>query len=293
MEKHVTPPWASELTEGEFISYSATYKVGEYFHLYEKAVFPNTTEGDMVYYFYDPTKHGYPTDKKYPLLMFLHGRSNALEGDICINYSGGELYASPAYQQKLGGAYVLIPLANEKREEDGSVTGTWSERYTEPVISLAKAFVAERENTIGKKIVFGNSAGARMAFVVADAAATFFDGCVPIGTGVPEDAVLDNLDANDMHLFLAVCRHDEFVNFEEEVRPRIKRLEAMKHAFLYFPKWAKNGDGGIASINFGVEMGQHCLVNPMHANLMFDDGTPMEQSLPQGVIGWICQVCEA
>lgn len=292
MENQMTPPWAAELAEGEFISYSATYKVGEWFHLYEKKVYKsNASVGDITYYFYDPTKHGYPADKKYPLLVFLHGKSNALEGDICINYSGGELYASPDYQEKLGGAYVLIPLANEKRGEDGNVTGCWSKEYTEPVLALTKEFVKERENTIGKKFVFGNSRGAFFAFLVTETAPEFFDGCVPIGTSyIPEDASLDAFDANDVHLFLANSRHDEFMNFEEEVGPRIARLEAMKHAFLYFPKWTKNGDGGIASINFGVEMGQHCLVNSMHANLMFDDGTPMEESLPEGVIGWIKQV---
>ena len=32
METQPTPPWANELTGDEFISYAATYKVGEYFH---------------------------------------------------------------------------------------------------------------------------------------------------------------------------------------------------------------------------------------------------------------------
>ena len=102
---------------------------------------------------------------------------------------------------------------------------------------------------------------------------------------------MDAFDANDVHLFLAISRHDEFIDFNEDIGPRIARLQAMKHAYLYFPKWTQNGDKGIASINGGIEMGQHCLVNSMHANLMFDDGTPMEASLPEGVIGWIKQVC--
>lgn len=144
---------------------------------------------------------------------------------------------------------------------------------------------------MGKKIVMGNSSGATFCFKVVEQDPAFFDGCVPIGTGViPADEVLDEFDANDVHLFFAISTHDEFHDFEKEIAPRVPRLEKMKHKFLYFPKWTKNGDGGISSINFGVEMGQHCLVNSMHANLMFDDGTPMEESLPQGVIGWILQV---
>ena len=292
MENQPTPPWANELTEDEFISYAATYKVGEYFHLYHKEIFEVPSIGNLRYYYYDPTEHGYPKDKKYPLLVFLHGTSNALEGDICINYSGGELFASPEYQKQLSGAYVLIPLANEYRDEEGSVKGTWhTGEYTKPVVDLIKQFVKEREQTVGKKIVMGNSSGATFCFQVVAQDTAFFDGCVPIGTSeIPSDEVLDEFDADDVHLFFAISTHDEFHDFETEIRPQVPRLERLKHKFLYFPKWTKNGDGGIASINFGVEMGQHCLVNSMHANLMFDDGTPMEERLPQGVIGWILQV---
>ena len=64
----------------------------------------------------------------------------------------------------------------------------------------------------------------------------------------------------------------------------------MKHCFIFTPEWARNGDHGIASLNFGVEMGQHCLINPMHCNMMFDDGTPMEESLPEGVTGWLSKM---
>ena len=75
MENHPTPPWANELAEGEFISYGATYKVGEYFHLYHKEIFEVPAIGNLRYYFYDPTEHGYPKDKKYPLLVFFFAGS--------------------------------------------------------------------------------------------------------------------------------------------------------------------------------------------------------------------------
>ena len=131
------------------------------------------------------------------------------------------------------------------------------------------------------------------AFLITEAAPEFFDGCAPTGTAyIPDDASLDAFDANDVHLFLAVSKHDELCDFYGGVEPRVPRLQAMKHVFLYFPKWTQNGDKGIASISVGIEMGQHCLVNSMHANLMFDDGTPMDERLPEGVIGWIKQVCQ-
>ncbi len=107
------PPWADKIPEGAFISYETTYKVGEYFSLFKKERF-----GSMDYYFYDPTEHGFSKDKTYPLFIFLHGATNALEGDVCINYAGAEFYATEEYQNDFGGAYLLVPLANEYYDEE-------------------------------------------------------------------------------------------------------------------------------------------------------------------------------
>ncbi|HKM34849.1 MAG TPA: hypothetical protein VJY54_08910 [Lachnospiraceae bacterium] len=88
----------------------------------------------------------------------------------------------------------------------------------------------------------------------------------------------------------AIGKRDEFHSFEKKVKPRLSRLEAMERCFIYTPEWVCNGDRGIATINLGVEMGQHCLMNAIQANLMFDDGCPMDSRLPQGLIGWIDEV---
>ncbi len=88
-------------------------------------------------------------------------------------------------------------------------------------------------------------------------------------------------------MFLAIGKRDEFNPFSKWIEPRLSRLERMKNIFMYTPEWVRNGDKGIASIVAGVEMGQHCLMNPVQANLMFDDGTPMEPKLPRGVTGWL------
>ena len=36
-------------------------------------------------------------------------------------------------------------------------------------------------------------------------------------------------------------------------------------------------------------MGQHCLMNGIQSNLMFLDGTPMDERLPNGVTGWMAE----
>ena len=101
--------------------------------------------------------------------------------------------------------------------------------------------------------------------------------------------LLDLYDDNKVSLFFAMGKRDEFNDYEKEIVPLLPRMQRMKNCYIFTPDWVYNGDHGIASINFGVEMGQHCIINPMHCNLMFDDGTPMDPSLPDGVVGWLAK----
>ncbi len=285
------PPWAGEMEPGDFISAAPTYEVGKFFHLFDKKLYRHASGTELKYYFYDPIKHSTGGKKKLPLLVFLHGTSNALEGDVCINYTGAELYASPKYQKSLGGAHILIPVANEYRDEAGKVQGAWSADYLESVHGLIMDFVAERKDVIGPVILLGNSSGATFVLRLMDTYMDDFDVVIPVGgTAVAEDSVLDKYDEKGKYLFLALGKRDEFHSYKEELVPRLPRLERMKHCFIYTPDWVRNGDKGVASIYAGIEMGQHCLMNGVQCNLMFDDGTPMDERLPQGLTGWIAGV---
>jgi len=291
MQEKPIVPWAGQIPEGAFISYEPTYKVGQYFSRFHKEVFEPADFEKLGYYFYDPTEHGFEKGRAYPLFLFLHGFTNALEGDVCINYAGAEFYAKEEYQRAVGGAYLLIPLANEVRGPDGKVTGSWEERHLRPLYDLVCDFTnryAAAKGGVGKKVVFGNSRGATMCFRLVDAYTDFFNALVPIGSSdISDDKTLDRYDQNDVWLLFSMGKHDEFNDYEKEVLPRLERLKRMKHCTLLTPEWVYNGDHGIASINFGTEMGQHCLINPMHCNMLFDDGTPMEETLPHGVTGWL------
>lgn len=284
-------PWASEMPEGSFISSAPTYPLGKYFDRFEKDWFTASDGTKMKYYFFDPTAHGWPEREDLPILIFFHGTSNGLEGDICINYTGAEMYASDEYQKTIGGAYILIPVANEYRGEDGRVKGFWAKEYIEPTYELIQSVIANRTKGVGMRFAFGNSSGARFTFRIADAHPEGFDALIPVGTAdISTDEKLDEFDARDIYLLYAEAKRDEFYNFEKDVVPRLPRLRAMKHCTIFTPDWVYNGDGGIASINPGYEMGQHCLMNEIQSNAMFDDGTPMDETLPKGVTGWIAGV---
>ncbi|MBO4325424.1 MAG: alpha/beta hydrolase [Lachnospiraceae bacterium] len=288
MAERPTPPWADQIPEGSFISVAPTYKLGEYFSRFHKSEFTASDGTNMKYYWFDPTEYGYEKGGDYPVLIFLHGKSNALEGDICINYTGAEMYASDSYQKTIGGAYILIPLANEYRDAEGKVQGTWDKEYIEPLYELMEAVIADRMNGRGIRFLFGNSAGARITFRFAEAHPEACNVLIPVGTmSISTDEDLDRMEQHGVRIFYAEGKRDEFGNFEKDVVPRLPKLASMKGNFLFNPEWVRNGDGGIASIIGGIEMGQHCLMNGVQANLMLDDGTPMDERLPHGLTGWI------
>ena len=295
MSETPTPPWANEIPEGSFISYAPTYKVGEYFDRFHKD--EDSECSGLGYYFFDPTEHGYEKGKAYPLLVVMHGTSNALEGDICINYAGAEFYSKEEYQQALGGAYILVPLAPEYRDSEGRCRGNWNEIETKKVHDVVCAFIkkhAEQNGGISKKAILGNSSGGAMTLRVTYDFPSFFNIAIPMGAPeIPGPELFDLYDENDVHLFFAIGKRDEINDFHKNVEPLIPRMQKMKHSYVFTPDWVYNGDHGIASINFGYEMGQHCIINEMHCNLKFDDGTPMEPSLPNGVLGWLAEALKA
>lgn len=288
-------PWAADVPGNAFISQSPGYEVGRYLELFEEDLFDasKACPGQSIkYYFYDPTTHGYPAGGDYPLLTFLHGASNSFVGKTCINYTGAEYYASPDYQADINGAYILVPIANEYRDEQGHTCGGWWEpEYVGSVYELIREFISKHTHGVGRKFLLGNSAGATMTFVMAEKYPDYFDALVPVGTAsIPGDTVLDQLEERGVAIFFAMGKRDEFHSFEDEVAPKLGKLVSMKRCFMFTPEWVKNSDGGIASIQASIEMGQHCLMNSVQSNLKFDDGSPMDDRLPRGMTGWIDEI---
>ena len=287
------PEWAKYMKCGEFISYHTTYKSKIYFDLFDEYSYICEESGDITYYVYDPVKHGASADKKYPVLMWLHGASNALDGVNCIMCCGAEQYVSPKYQQSMGGAYVIVPLANEKRLENGEIKGTWSEIYSAPIKGIYDKVCKDHEKNIGKKFVMGASAGGYFTWRLLEDYTGFFDGAIPISSGyVPSKEALDSISDSGVQLIVAHGQHDEMADFDECIVPRMEELKSMKKCVCFFPEWVYNGDGGISSVHFGIEMGQHCMINWIQTNLIFDNGVPADERLPDGITGWIKEVSE-
>lgn len=296
-DKTTTPVWACDMRGDEFVSYDVTYKTKIYFGLFDKYICMCPEADDMPYYVYDPVKHGADPDKKYPVLMWLHGASNALDGIKCIMCCGAEQYASPKYQQEMGGgAYLIVPLAGEKRLADGNISGSWTDdsfNYSEPLKKIFDTVCRDHKPNIGKKFVMGASSGGFMTWRLLEDYLGFFNGAIPMASGyMPSHDTLDAIVNRGTHLIVAHGKHDEMADYTSFIMPNIEKLQSLKNCICFFPDWVYNGDGGIASINYGWEMGQHCMINWIQQNLMFDNGKPADERLPRGITGWIRDICE-
>lgn len=284
-----TPEWAKYMKEGDFISHFPSYKSGPCIDLFDEYSFPDANVGDIRYYVFDPVKNGADPDGQYPVVMFLHGMGNSLDGKIVINYSMAEFYASEEYQKTMGGAYLIVPLANEVRNEMGQVEHTWGPDYVEPIMNLKRKFYEDHAANAGKSFFMGTSAGGFFVWEMLKTCSREMEVAVVISGGnIPEDTVLDEICANGTKLLVMHGRHDEMVSFEKEVASHLEKLESLENVTLFLPEWVRNGDGGVAQLNPWIEMGQHCLCNQVTANLLYDDKTSYEPEIfPDGMTGWI------
>lgn len=206
---------------------------------------------------------------------------------------GAEQYASPKYQEAMGGAYIIVPLCNEERLENGQIKGAWSPEHLIPIKAIYDKVCEDNSENISKKFVMGASSGGYFTWALLEAYGDYFDAAIPISSGYfPDYPALDSIDASGIELLIAHGRHDEMADFDECIAPHIEKLEQLRNCLCFFPEWVYNGDGGIGSVFYGFEMGQHCMINWIQANLMFDDGRAADERLPDGITGWIRRICE-
>lgn len=226
-------------------------------------------------------------------MMWIHGLNCAIDGIRCVGYCGAEQYASKAYQEALGGgAFLIVPLANEARLEDDTIVGSWDEAYLPYLKDIYDTVCEKYADNIGPKFMMGASSGGYVTWRMLELYGDYFKGAIPIASGyVPNNESLKKIEASGVHLLIVHSRHDEMTRFDECIAPREEELQGLENCICFFPEWIHNEDKGVASVNYGIEMGQHCIINPVQANLIYNDGTCYDERLPKGVTGWVWNVC--
>lgn len=162
----------------------------------------------------------------------------------------------------------MCPLANEFADENGSTMMNWISHepgsdtsvYSTAVKGLVDQFMGEHEGHVGKLAVVGTSAGGYMAYRYAiDYTDTVNALLLMAPAYTPTEAELDKLEAAGFPILHLKSTHDEMLTYEEYTAPVRAKLDSMSNMTNICTDWARNGDGGVASLFFGIEMGQHCI----------------------------------
>ncbi|MDD2647783.1 MAG: hypothetical protein PHI27_10555 [Eubacteriales bacterium] len=323
-------PWADCLSDDDFISDTPSYTGGEFLNLFEDRLFTGADKsvGALRYYVYDPTKHGFPASGKYPVIFALHGAGGSLVGKTAVGWAGAETFASPEYQRRMGGAYIVCPLANEKADKQGAKRMCWTTPiadgglcgYPQSIADALQPFMERRKfivtllgvnsvytasllrllsealasfTSCGKVVLFGSSAGGYAAWRMLITAPERFCAALLIGAAyLPSPDELEKVSAAGVKLLIYNGVHDELVDYSFFIEPILPYLRKMPRVQLLLPELLRNADGGVASnIAGGVQMGQHCGNNIVSQDLMYLTGEPMADVCPRGVTGWIKDVC--
>ena len=115
--------------------------------------------------------------------------------------------------------------------------------------NLIKDFInkhTQKNGSISKKFIFGNSSGGRMSIIMTAAYPEFFDAVIPMGASeIPDEKLLDLYDKHNISLFFAMGKRDEFNYYQKEIVPLLPRMQTMKNSYVFTPEWVYNGDKGL------------------------------------------------
>jgi len=251
--------------------------------------------GDMMYYLFDPIKHGADPAKKYPLIVVFHGAGNGMEGALCTTYTDCAVYAGPEYQEMMGGAYVLFPKANEY-SEGGRNLGTWmtvdpatgTSKYIPSAAAIIEKVISQNKIDADKLVVGGTSAGGYMTwrFLAArpDIAKAAF---LMAPANNPTAGELAMYDRMGLPIWVIHGLKDEITRYELFTGPVADKLRAMKNVRLSALPLIRYGDKSVVRMVVGVEMGQHLALFCVGSNMLYDDGTPYDPDYPKGFIDWL------
>ncbi len=256
--------------------------------------------GDMEYYLYDPMAHGADPGKKYPLIVVFHGASNGMEGIMCAAYTDFVVYAGNEYQEKIGGAYLLFPKANEYiQSEDGTqvIRGTWMTRdpetgtsvYIPTVAALTEKVIATHNVDKGRVVVGGTSAGGYMTWRFMAARPDLMKAAFLIAPADnPSEEEINMYEKKGMPIWVIHGKKDEICPYDIFTGPVRERLEKIKNIRVTAMETVRYGDKGIVRMNVrGMEMGQHLPIFCVGSNMIYDDGAPYDPRYPEGFTGWL------
>lgn len=194
----------------------------------------------------DGTKYSYADyipekdDQKNALVIWLHGLG---EGgtDPYIDILANEVtcFVSDEFQEKFGGAYVLVPQTPTMWMEDGQGNMQYGEvesPYTKSLFELIDTYVKNNPDIDPDRILLvGASNGGYMTMEMIMNYPDYFAAAVPICEGFKDVNITDEMleSIKDLPIWFVYAKNDPTVEHKDFCIPTIERLIAAKASNLH------------------------------------------------------------
>ena len=191
----------------------------------------------LTYAFYEPEERKTAPEKKFPLVVWLHGAGEGGTDSVWpLTGNKATALASPEFQQAMGGgAYLLLPqTAGFWMEYDKP--DTWQQNpgrpsvYTRTLSELIGAFLAEHPAIDPARVLLcGCSNGGYMALNMAMQEPERYAAVVPICEAYRDEGIPEELLAGirQLPLWFVYAENDDVVQPDLYEKPTIARLRAL------------------------------------------------------------------
>jgi predicted esterase len=295
-QENAVNPWLKDVPPGYVAGKGDESRFGLYLNLFDELVYKgDPTTGDITYYVYDPVKHGADPNKTYPVFYWFHGGGMSFTGKRALSITGAEQYAGPDYQKKLGGAYIIFPLANERtfsgwRRQVNGQPSSGDTPYANAFRGILDEFRKAHGRSAGKVAALGVSAGgfATWRFIINDTESV--GAAIPMSSSYyPSVEELVKLEKAKIPILVIHGYHDELAEFETSLKPILPQIMMRSNIDVALLEWVIDHDHKTINslVMNGVEQGQHSTSRPVSYNLIYDDGTPYSKAAPDGFIAWV------
>ena len=181
---------------------------------------PKVGDYSVDYRYYSPVKEN--DNKKYPLVVWLHGMGDGASEGTQVMKSNIAYWASDEFQSRFASSEGAFIFCARSREEDNIY---WSNEMIEPLRAAIDDFIAKNKDNVDLTRIYvgGYSMGGKMTLKMAIAYPEMFAAAFPI---CPAWAPSDNLVEliSDMPVWITSSTRDPLVNYYMAVSPTFKAI---------------------------------------------------------------------
>ena len=254
---------------------------------------PKAGDYSVDYRYYSPVKEN--DNKKYPLVVWLHGMGDGSSEGAQVMKSNIAYWASDEFQSRFAPSEGAFILCARSREEDNIF---WGNSMIEPLRAAIDDFIVKNKDNVDLSRIYvgGYSMGGKMTLKMAVAYPEMFAAAFPICPAwSPSDELISNI--SDMPIWLTSSTRDPLVNYFFAVSPTFEAISKASNVaedcrFSTLTKVCYHDGEKTSSSHhawFAVNYDMFSLENGNYPYMTTVNGLGEEVKLtyPNGMISWL------